>query len=188
MSAENEPAPAAEASQDQETEEAARRLILRCGYGSAAVAVIPIPFSATVGVMPIHVGMVVGLGSLYGEEISADSAGRLIARIVPAAGVSYIGSRLAMGLGKFFVPGLPGLIGAPLIFANTLAIGAVAKATFEGREELEDDDVRALYHEALEEARELFDPRQVRSPEATRAAHDAVDSADDEGSEPTLEA
>ena len=165
----------------------ARKLILRCGYASAAVALIPIPFSATIGVAPIHVGMVLGLGSIYDLEIGKDSAVALITRIAATAGASYVVGRLAMGLGKIVVPVLPGLIGAPIIFANTLAIGAVARAHFLGREELDDDAIRDLYREALGRARKEFKPGEVRSPEAMQTAREVVDSAEDEIEEPEVE-
>jgi uncharacterized protein (DUF697 family) len=155
----------------------ARQLILRCGYASAAVALIPIPGVVVVGVTPIHVGMVLNLGSLYGAEIGRDSAVALVTRIGAAAGASYVGSRVALALGKMFIPVVPGLLGAPVIFANTLAIGAVAKSHFEGREELDDDEVRELYRSALAEAKTQFNRRGVHSDEAKQAARQAVDEA-----------
>lgn len=155
----------------------ARKLILRCGYASAAVALIPIPFSATIGVAPIHVGMVLGLGNLYEVEVGKDSAVALITRIAATAGASYIVGRLAIGLGKMVVPFLPGLVGAPIIFANTLAIGAVARAYFLGREDLDDDEIRELYREALGRARKEFNPKEASSDEAMEAAREAVESA-----------
>jgi uncharacterized protein (DUF697 family) len=165
----------------------ARKLILRCGYASAAVALIPIPGVVLIGVTPIHVGLVLGLGSIYGAEMGRDSAVALVARIGAAAGASYLGSRLALALGKMVVPVVPGLLGAPVIFANTLAIGTVAKAHFEGREELNDDEVRELYRSALAEAKSQFDRRKVRSKEAEAAAQEAVDQAQEDEEQAALE-
>ncbi len=164
----------------------ARQLILRCGYASAAVALIPIPGVVLVGVTPIHVGMVLSLGSLYGAEMGRDSAVALVARIGAAAGASYVGSRVALALGKMFIPVVPGLLGAPVIFANTLAIGAVAKSHFEGQEELDDDEVRDMYLSALADAKRQFNRRKLHTEEAKQAARQAVDEAQAE-EEPRVE-
>ncbi len=157
-------------------DEEASTLIERCGYGAAALAAIPIPLTETVGVTAVHVGMVVGLARIHGVTLTTEHATAMILRIGGTIGVSWIGTRALIGLAKLVLPGLPGLVGAPLVFCSTLGLGAVVGATFaagEAKEELTDDEVRAIYKDALAGAKARFDPRRVADP-AARATAEAV--------------
>lgn len=160
-------------------DERAWQLIERCGYACAALTVLPIPYSETIGVTAVHVSMVIGLGKLHGVELGREHALKLVARLGGTVGLSYLGTRLALGTAKLILPVLPGLVGAPLVFASTLGIGAVAKATFEAPErELDDDEVRALYRAALDKAKGTFDPARVRSRDARADAEAALSTAE----------
>ncbi|MBX3468417.1 MAG: DUF697 domain-containing protein [Planctomycetes bacterium] len=162
-----EAAGAPDADDADDAERRAWRLIERHGYAAAALAVLPVPYSETLGVTAIHVGMVVGVARVYGVELGHDSAARLVGRLGATVGLSYLGTRLAIGTAKLILPVLPGLLGAPLVFASTLGLGAVARAHLASPErELTDDEVRALYRGAREKARGSFDPARVRSAEA----------------------
>lgn len=142
-------------------------LIERCGYAAAALAVLPIPFSETVGVTAVHVSMVVGIARIHGVELERDSAVKLVLRLGTTVGVSYVGTRVAIGLAKFVFPILPGLVGAPLVFASTTGLGAVAKAHFASPDqELTDEEVRNLYRATIDKAKAKFDPTRARSDDA----------------------
>jgi uncharacterized protein (DUF697 family) len=154
--------------------ERAWRTIERSGYACAALTVLPIPYTETIGVTAVHVTMVGAVAREYGVELTRDSAAKLVVQLGATAGLSYLGTRIALGTAKLVLPGLPGLVGAPLVFASTLGLGAVARAHFERPEVvLTDDEVRALYREGVTRARASFDPRRVRSREA-RADADAL--------------
>lgn len=167
-------------------DERAWQLIERCGYACAALTVLPIPYVETVGVTAVHVSMVIGLAKVHGVELGRESALKLVARLGATVGLSYLGTRLALGTAKLFLPVLPGLIGAPLVFASTLGLGAAAKATFEspGRE-LDDEEVKALYRRAVDKAKSTFDPTRVRSRDARADAEAAVSAAQAEEPAPT---
>lgn len=146
-------------------------LIERCGYAAAALAVLPIPFSETVGVTAVHVSMVVGIARIHGIELERESAVKLVLRLGTTVGLSYLGTRVAIGLAKLVLPVLPGLVGAPLVFASTLGLGAVAKAHFASPDqELSDDEVRDLYRAAIDKAKGRFDPTRARSEDAKKDA------------------
>lgn len=146
-------------------------LIERCGYAAAALAVLPIPFSETVGVTAVHVSMVVGIARIHGIELERESAVKLVLRLGTTVGLSYLGTRVAIGLAKLVLPVLPGLVGAPLVFASTLGLGAVAKAHFASPDqELSDDEVRDLYRAAIDKAKGRFDPTRARSDDAKKDA------------------
>lgn len=158
------------------TDERAWQLIERCGYAAAALAVLPIPYSETVGVAAVHVSMVIGVGKVYGVELGRESAVKFVARLGATIGLSYLGTRLAIGTAKLVLPVLPGLVGAPLVFGSTLGLGAVARAHFSSPgKELTDDEVKALYRSAVDRARATFDPTRVRSRDA-RADAEAMAS------------
>src|SRR5690242_9958256 len=122
-----------------------KRLIERCGYAAAALTILPIPGSEVIGVMPLHVGMVVGIGDEYDAKLTRESAADLIMKIGATVGVSLVGSRLAMTAGKIILPGLGGLVAAPFMYASTLAIGSVARAYFESGCSMSDSEMKRVY-------------------------------------------
>lgn len=149
------------------------RLVERCGYAAAALTILPIPGSEVIGVMPLHVGMVVGIGHHHGKELTRESAMELILQIGATVGLSLVGSRLATTAAKFVLPGLGGIIAAPFMFASTLGIGAVADAFFQGGE-LSKERMRQVYQEASANAKSAFRPERMREAEAMDMARDAA--------------
>ena len=157
-------------------EERVKTLIERCGYAAAALTIIPIPGSEVIGVMPLHVGVVIGVGEEYGKTLTRDSAIELISRIGATVGLSLVGSRLAMTAGKIILPGLGGLVAAPFMFASTLAIGTVARLYFASDGDLSAREMKRAYDDELKRAKAAFDPSRARSAEARRAAVVAIHS------------
>lgn len=157
-----ETSPIAPSETDREAD--AARAIRRFGYAAAGASLIPIPLvGETVAVVPIHVAMVLRLAEIYGVALERESALRLITKIATAAGMSYVGTRLLIGLTKAFIPVLPGLVGAPLVFAGTLGLGAVARAHLRGGQELTDEEIRAIYRSSYQAARAEYDPGQAEA-------------------------
>jgi len=156
-------------------EERCRQLIERCGYAAAALTVLPIPGSEVIGVMPLHVGMVIGIGEEYGETLTQESAMELITRIGATVGLSLVGSRLAMTAGKIILPGLGGLVAAPFMFASTLAIGTVARLYFARGGKISDREIKREYEREVKRAKSAFDPTRARSKEAREQAESVID-------------
>ena len=152
---------------------AADTLIERCGYAAAALGLVPLPGTEIIAVMPVHVGMVVALGDLYDTPLSRESAAELLMQIGGTVGVSIVGSRLAMTAAKTLLPGFGGLVTAPLLYATTLGIGAVARAWFACGGRMDPASMRRTYRSAKRSAR--FDARRAKEA-ATRAASDAPTS------------
>ncbi len=157
--------------------EDARDITEKCGYAAAALTLLPIPGSEVIAVMPLHVGMVVKIGQIYGVDLDRDSATHLIMRIGATVGLSLVGSRLATTAAKIILPGLGGLISAPFMYASTLAIGRVAEAYFQ-HGELSDRRMKSIYRSTVKTARRGFDPVRARSRDARRQAQDAAEDAD----------
>jgi uncharacterized protein (DUF697 family) len=150
-------------------------LVETCGYAAAALTILPIPGSEILGVMPLHVGMVIGIAQHYDRRMTRESATALILQIGATVGVSLVGSRLATTAAKFILPGLGGLVAAPFMFASTLAIGAVADGFFRTEGKLSDDEMRALYNETLKGAKSSFRPEKMREKQAVDQAAAAAE-------------
>ncbi|MEL6342261.1 MAG: DUF697 domain-containing protein [Myxococcota bacterium] len=161
----------------EEREDAASRVIETCGYAAAAATLLPLPGSEIVAVMPIHVGMVVGLSQLYGIDMSRETAGELVVRIGATVGASLVTSRAATTFAKIILPGVGGLLGAPIIFATTLAIGAVARTWMAREGEMSSQEMKAVYKQAVKDAKNRFDPSKMRSKDMKDMAQKATDEA-----------
>lgn len=159
---------------------AAQDLMEKCGYAAAALTIIPLPGSEIVAVMPIHVGMVVGIGHIYGQSLTKKAATDMVVHICTTVGMSLIGSRIATTAAKVLLPGLGGLVAAPFMFASTLAIGAVARAYFESGCAMSDGDMKSVYERAQRRARSAFDSSKMHSDEARNAAEAAAQEHESE--------
>lgn len=155
----------------------------KSGYAAAALTIVPIPGSEVVAVMPIHVGMVVGIGHIYGHELSKQTATELVLKVGSAAGLSLVGSRIATTAAKVLLPGLGGLMAAPFMFASTMALGTVARAYFESNGQLSEEDMKSVYTTAQKEAKSSFDRTKMSSEEAQDAARSASEGRDQGPSE-----
>lgn len=160
------------------------QLIDRCGYGAAALTIIPIPGTEVLGVMPLHVGMVIGIGDEYGKTMTRESAFELVTQIAATVGVSLVGSRLAMTAGKILLPGFGGLLAAPFMYASTKGIGHVATLYFE-QGALSETEMTRAYKRAQSEAKSAFDPSRAKSADARDMAQQAQQDAGPESSENT---
>lgn len=161
-----------------EREAAAKDLTEKCGYAAAALTLLPIPLTEVIAVMPIHVGMVMGIAHIYGQEVTRESAEKLILRIGATVGLSLVGSRLATTAAKIILPGLGGLISAPFMYASTLAIGMVARVYFESQGQVSDEDMKAVYEQALKRAKQNFDPTRAKDKDAQGLAQSAAQAAE----------
>lgn len=139
-------------------------LVEKTGYAAAAASSLPIPGSEWVAMAPLHVAMVVGLGELHGVALARQAAARLVSQLGGTVGLSYLGSRLAHTAAKLLVPGVGALVGAPFVYASTLALGGVAIAYFEREGELSPDEIRNLFRVQLTRGRTEFEPTRASSP------------------------
>lgn len=162
---------------EAQREAAARDIAEKCGYAAAALTIFPIPLSEVLAVMPLHVGMVVAIGNVYGVDMTRDTAEKLILKIGGTVGLSLIGSRIATTAAKVILPGLGGLIGAPFMYASTIAIGTIARIYFANQGQLSDEQIKDLYRDSLKRAKQQFDPSRARDPKARQMAEAAAAEA-----------
>jgi serine/threonine protein kinase len=136
-------------------------LVEKTGYAAATASSLPIPGSEWVAVAPLHVAMVVGLGELHGVKLARQDAVRLVSQLGGSVGLSYLGSRLAHSAAKLLAPGVGGLVGAPFVFASTLALGGVTISYFEREGDLSQEEIRALFRAQLTRGQAEFDPTRT---------------------------
>lgn len=157
--------------------EEVNRLVETCGYATAALTILPIPGSEVLGVMPLHVGMVIGIANHYDRTLTRETATELILQIGATVGASLVGSRIATTAAKFILPGLGGIIAAPFMYASTLGIGAVADAWFRSDGTMSRDKMREVYEQSTRQAKATYQPENVGKKEAVEKAKAAVDEA-----------
>jgi uncharacterized protein (DUF697 family)/GTP-binding protein EngB required for normal cell division len=99
----------------------ARAVVAASAAAAAAVGAAPIPVSDAVILMPVQIGMLGGVTAVFGIEMSAQTATRLVVGLVGEGGVSQVGRRMAAGLLKV-IPGVS-VVSAGVASALTAALG-----------------------------------------------------------------
>ncbi|MEM9540451.1 MAG: SHOCT domain-containing protein [Cyanobacteria bacterium P01_E01_bin.42] len=158
-------------------------LIEKCSYAAAALTILPIPGSEIVAVMPIHVGMVVGIAQAKGVDITRESAINLVLQISATVGLSLVGSRLATTAAKILLPGFGGIISAPFMFASTLALGNVAKVYFEREGDIDKDTMKDIYNDMVKRGKQMFDSDRMKDEEIQDMAKAASREGEEEKKE-----
>lgn len=170
----------------EEQEQAASRLIETCGYAAGAATLVPLPGTELIAVTSIHVGMVVGLSQIYGTDMSRESALELLTRIGTTVGASVVTTRVATTFAKIALPGLGGFVGAPLMFATTLALGAVARTFLANPGEMSAQEMKDLYKQTMKSAKSAYDPSRAKGADMQEMAQQAAQSpAESDGTAPS---
>ncbi len=95
----------------------AHKVVAGAATAAAAAGASPIPFSDAVILAPIQVGMIAGITSVFGMELSKGTLTTLVASAVGVGGATFVGRAVMVNVMKFF----PGL--------GTVAGGAISAAT-----------------------------------------------------------
>ena len=99
----------------------ARAVVAASAAAAGAVGAAPIPVSDAVILMPVQIGMLGGITAVFGIEMSAQTATRLVVGLVGEGGVSQVGRQMAAGLLKV-IPGVS-FVNAGVASALTAALG-----------------------------------------------------------------
>jgi len=93
---------------------------------AAGTGAIPIPFSDAVALVPIQVGMLIGITKVFGFELTEEFYLNLVSRTITGAGATMIGKTIVSNLLKMF-PGIGGATGgfiaAATAYSLTFAFG-----------------------------------------------------------------
>ncbi|HWG84133.1 MAG TPA: DUF697 domain-containing protein [Deinococcales bacterium] len=115
-----------EKSEQENAEEVTRSAALVC----AAVAAEPIPFADIAVILPLQVKLVLHVGRIYGFDISTARARKIVLEVGGAVAYGWVARQAVRGLAKVALPGLGGLLTAPLAYGSTFALGRIAERYF----------------------------------------------------------
>lgn len=121
-------------------EQAARRLIRDAAFWSALWGAFPVPGIDIPALSVTQVKLVLRLGALYGESMSAKYAGELITTIAGSLISRYFGQELAK-----LAPGFGSLAAGAVAASSTWHIGNIAAAYFKGGRRLSPAQMREMY-------------------------------------------
>jgi small GTP-binding protein len=127
-----------------------RKLILNAAILNAIIAAAPVPILDIPLLLLSQVRLVLRIGAVYGETMSARHARELLTTMAGSVVLRYLAVELA-GL----VPVLGWLAAGTILGLGTWAMGRVAVAYFEGGRRLSSGQLRSTYKRLLGRPREL---------------------------------
>lgn len=134
-----------------EREHAARQVINLASYACAVTAVVPLPFSDAVLMLPIQSAMVMAIGHIHGRKIERENAKEILVELAAVGGASFMARQ---GI-KALLPVLGAVLTIPAAFAANWAMGRVALEYFKNpgatREQL-----RTVFDQAKKEGGKVF--------------------------------
>lgn len=108
------------------TKSQAHKIVAGAATAAAAAGASPIPFSDAALLAPIQVGMIAGITSVFGLELSKGTLSTLITSAIGVGGATFIGRTIVVNIMKFF-PGIGtvagGAISATTASAITIGLG-----------------------------------------------------------------
>lgn len=172
-----------------QSEEIAKDLVMMSSFGSAAVTLVPIPFSDFVAVTAVQASMVTAIGRVYGRELNKEEAKHLVLELASVCGAGLIAQKGFATLTKILLPGLGGVLAAPWAFGITWGMGHVAIAYFSNRE-VTKAVLKTVFSKAKSEAGSVFTKQKFDEfrkkhgggvEEFVRQEAGTEDAGDDEG-------
>ncbi len=138
-----------------QAQEIAKDLVMMSSFGSAAVTLVPIPFSDFVAVTAVQASMVTAIGRVYGRELNKEEAKHLVLELASVCGAGLMAQKSFATLTKIFLPGLGGVLAAPWAFGITWGMGHVAMTYFSNRE-VTHAVLKTVFSQAKSEAGSVF--------------------------------
>lgn len=114
---------AAQTADLQQKKDEAAQIVTIAVTAAGAAAATPIPFSDAIALVPIQVGMLAKISSVFGLNTSEDSLKTIVAIIAGTAGATLIGRAIVSNLLKF-IPGGGSLLGGAISAATAISITA----------------------------------------------------------------
>ena len=97
------------------------KIVAASATAAAAAGASPIPFSDAVILAPIQVGMIAGITSVFGLELSKGTLTTLVASAIGVGGATFLGRTVVVNILKFF-PGVGTVAGGAISAATASAI------------------------------------------------------------------
>jgi uncharacterized protein (DUF697 family)/GTP-binding protein EngB required for normal cell division len=97
------------------------KIVAGASTAAASAGAIPIPFSDAALLAPIQIGMIAGITSVFGVELSKGTLSTLVASAVGVGGATFVGRTVVVNIMKFF-PGIGTIAGGAISAATAAAI------------------------------------------------------------------
>lgn len=110
--------------------ESCDELVFRASCVAALLMLQPIPFIESYNIIAVHLYMVIKLSQKFGRPVNLQSGGKIFLEIVTPLSLSYVGIQGLGSMSKLLLPGVGGIIFAPITFAVTYALWKVYMAYF----------------------------------------------------------
>ena len=162
---------------EAEREETVRHLVEVCSFACAGLVLQPVPFLEQ-AILPIQVGMVVGIAHVYGERLSRKRATEILLDVVAIVGVSVIGRQILTTAAKILLPVIGGLLSAPFTFSVTWATGFAASHYLKSGGTPDRDKIKRIFEEERRRSTDHWNEDRARSarPSEDELANDADDA------------
>ncbi|CAB3824809.1 YcjF family protein [Achromobacter mucicolens] len=99
----------------------AHKIVAGAATAAAAAGASPIPFSDAAILAPIQIGMVAGITSVFGLELSKGTLSTLVTSAIGVGGATFVGRTIVVNVLKFF-PGVGTIAGGAISAATASAI------------------------------------------------------------------
>src|SRR5688500_3829577 len=133
---------------DAEKADAVRDLIQVCSIAAGAVAVQPIPLLDIALITPIQIGMVQGIGRVYGYTLDKKS----VVEILSTLGASIVAQNVIIAAAKL-IPFLGWVVGISMAYALTYAIGEVSDHYFKNGRGVQSSEMKSMFEKIYKEKR-----------------------------------
>lgn len=133
----------------EERAEAVREIIQVCSVASGALAIQPIPLLDMVLVIPVQVGMVQGIGRVYGHSLDR----KAVIEIMATFGAGIVAQNVMIAAAKF-VPFAGWIAAAAMSYALTFAIGEVSDHYFKTGRGVAPEDLKTMFKKVYREKKQ----------------------------------
>lgn len=99
----------------------AHKIVAGAATAAAAAGASPIPFSDAAILAPIQIGMIAGITSVFGLELSKGTLSTLVSSAIGVGGATFVGRTIVVNVMKLF-PGLGTIAGGAISAATASAI------------------------------------------------------------------
>lgn len=106
------------------TKSQAHKIVAGAATAAAAAGATPIPFADAAILAPIQVGMIAGITSVFGLDLSVGTLSTLVTSALGVGGATFVGRTIVVNVMKFF-PGVGSVAGGAIsaATASTITVG-----------------------------------------------------------------
>ncbi len=134
---------------DAEKQRAIKELVQVCSVAAGAMTVQPFPFLDTALIAPVQIGMVQGIGKIYGYSLDRKS----ILEMLSTFGASIVAQNVIMAAAKF-IPFFGWVVTISMAYALTWAIGEASSRYFASGRTLAEAELKSIFEDVYKTKKE----------------------------------